>query len=363
MPRTNANQSGRFFFLLLALATVSVVLVARPIANALFLAAALAGVLWGWHQRLSRALWKRRGLSAATFVIAVVLLLIAPLAAFLAFAINEGGEGLAYVNDIARSHDLLSLVDRLPRPLSRVAHHFIDQFSAKGGPQDLLKMGQQHFGSFGAKAAATVGATLSATGDFLFQTAMMLIAFYFFLLQGDQLVRWLDELSPLKPGQTRALMLEVKEVAYAVVLSTLITSAVQAAAALMGYFIARVPHPVFFAGVTFFAAFIPAIGAGSVCLIAALLMFVTGHPYAALFLALWGLIVVSLIDNLVKPLLIKAGMQMNGAVVFFALIGGLGAFGAVGLLLGPLFVAFFLALLRMYQRDFRSEANARITQG
>jgi predicted PurR-regulated permease PerM len=91
---------------------------------------------------------------------------------------------------------------------------------------------------------------------------------------------------------------------------------------------------VFFAGVTFFVAFIPAVGAGSACLGVALMLFVTGHAYAALFLALWALVVVALVDNLIKPLLIKHGMEMRGAVVFFSLIGGLAAFGAVGLLLG-----------------------------
>jgi predicted PurR-regulated permease PerM len=141
----------------------------------------------------------------------------------------------------------------------------------------------------------------------------------------------------------------------AVIMSTVITAAVQAVVALIGYLIARVPNALFFAGITFFVAFIPAVGAAVVCLAAALLLFVTGHAYMALFLALWGLLVVGLVDNLVKPLLIKAGMEMRGAVVFFALVGGIGTFGAVGLLIGPLVVALFLALLRMYKRDFKPE--------
>jgi predicted PurR-regulated permease PerM len=75
----------------------------------------------------------------------------------------------------------------------------------------------------------------------------------------------------------------------------------------------------------------------------------------AIFLALWSLIVVGLIDNVIKPYLIKGGVQMAGAVVFFSLIGGLAAFGMVGLIIGPLAVALFLALLRMYQRDFKAK--------
>jgi predicted PurR-regulated permease PerM len=94
--------------------------------------------------------------------------------------------------------------------------------------------------------------------------------------------------------------------------------------------------------------------------LAAGILYVTGHPYLSLFLALWGVVVVGLVDNVIKPLLIKAGMEMRSAVVFFALIGGLGAFGAIGLLMGPLVVALFLALVRIYRRDFRLQPEDRI---
>lgn len=61
---------------------------------------------------------------------------------------------------------------------------------------------------------------------------------------------------------------------------------------------------------------------------------------------------VGLVDNLVKPWLIKGEVQMHGAVVFFSLLGGLTSLGAIGLLVGPLAVALFLALLRIYRRDY-----------
>jgi len=346
------QPSRRFFFMLLAAAGVLIALVIRPLASALFLATVLAGVLWPAQCWLSARLGGRRSLSGAAFVLGVVTLLLVPVVAFSAFAIKEGTEGVRYVSQTVRGDGVAGLVDRLPAPLPRLIKKGLDQLSDEQ-ERDLAGTVQEKLSAQGGKAAAAIGATLSATGAFLFQAVMMLIAFYFLLLQGDQLVAWVDDLSPLKRGQTRELMTEFKKVSYSVLLSTIITSAVQAVAALAGYLIGRVPHPLFFAGVTFFAAFIPAVGAGAVCLVAALLLFVTGHTYAAIFLAIWGLAVVGLVDNLIKPFLIKGGMEMNGAVVFFALIGGIGAFGAVGLLLGPLVVTLFLSLLRMYQRDFR----------
>ncbi len=117
---------------------------------------------------------------------------------------------------------------------------------------------------------------------------------------------------------------------------------------------ASVPHPLFAASVTFAAAFVPAVGAGAACLAVAGIVGLSGHTSAAIFLAIWGLTVVSLVDNVLRALLIKDGSGMHGAVVFFALLGGLEAFGLLGLLLGPLSVALFLALLRMQQQQAKN---------
>lgn len=91
------------------------------------------------------------------------------------------------------------------------------------------------------------------------------------------------------------------------------------------------------------------LGAASVALALAVLYLLTGHVHTALFLGLWG-VLVSLIDNLVKPLLLKGRMEIHGAVIFFALLGGLASFGPVGLLAGPLILSFFLAVIRLYEK-------------
>jgi predicted PurR-regulated permease PerM len=349
---TSTQPAQRFFYILLAAASVLLACVMRPIASALFLAAVLAGVLWPLQRRLSKRLRGRRALSAAVLLLSVLILLLGPMVAFSAFAITEGVAGVRFLTDTVRSEGVTGLVERLPPHLGQLARQVFERLPAQG--EAVWATGfQKQVSAYGGNAAIALGATLTATGAFVFQTTMMLIALFFLLLQGSEFVVWLDELLPLKRGLTLELLKEFKRVSYAVLLSTVVTSAVQAAAALVGFLIASVPHPIFFTGVTFFVAFIPAVGAGSVCLVAALLLFATGHPYAALFLSLWAVLVVGLVDNLVKPLLIRAGMQMNGAVVFFSLIGGLGAFGGVGLLLGPLVVALFLALSRIYQRDFK----------
>jgi predicted PurR-regulated permease PerM len=86
--------------------------------------------------------------------------------------------------------------------------------------------------------------------------------------------------------------------------------------------------------VTLIIGLIPAVGAGSVAMAAAAIMYLSGHPYSALFLALWGILAVRLIDNVARPYLIRGGLELHGAVVFFALIGGISHCGPVELLAG-----------------------------
>lgn len=219
-------------------------------------------------------------------------------------------------------------------------------------PENLDAELRRHAGAHGSQVARFLSGAVAATGAAVFQLAMSLIALFFLLVDGAAFVNWIEDNSPLMRGQIQELLAEFRKVSTAVLVSSVVTSGVQALVALLGYGIAGVPHPFFFGLVTFFVAFVPAVGAGGVCLAAALLLLALGKVWGALFLTLWGLIAVGLVDNLVKPLLVKRGMHMHGGVVFFALVGGIAAFGAVGLLLGPLVVTFLVALVRIYRRDF-----------
>jgi predicted PurR-regulated permease PerM len=333
-----------FFLLLIAGAALLLGMVLYPIATELFLATILAAVLWPVQRWLTRRV-RRRGLAAGLLTFAVVLVMLGPVAAIATYVIRDGSDAVQFVVRTAQSEHMTQTLSWLPDSVREVAMNAIDRM-----PKSLGEVAG-YVDIEGGKAAAAAG------GRFTLHMVFMLIALFFLLVHGDELVTWLDSVSPLGPGQTRELLSGFKNVSFAVIVSTVVTSAVQALAALAGYFIAQVPNPIFFGLVTFFAAFIPAIGAGVVCLAAALLLFVTGHSYMAIFLAAWGLVVVGLVDNVVKPLLIKRGMELHGAIVFFALIGGLSAFGAIGLLVGPLVVAMFLALLRMYHRDFSTRGT------
>ncbi len=349
----SATRAARQSLLVLLIGTACVVgWIAWPIAKALFLAAVVAAALWPLREICVRWFHGRRTAAALSVVAGTVIVVGVPMAAFSAEAIQQGTEVLQSVSSTLRSEGVEGVVDRLPAPFERLARAALDRLAGTGAA--VRQSVQQQMSAQSGSAALALGTAISATGSAMFQLAMMVIALFFLLSEGDRLVAWIDSVSPLQPGRTAELFREVRRVSSSVIVSSLVTATVQSAAALAGYLIAGVPHPLFVTGVTFIVAFVPAIGAGTVALVVALLLWIGGHGYAALFLAVWAVAVVSLLDNLLRPYLIKDDIRMHGAVVFFALIGGLGAFGAVGLVLGPLIVALFLAALCIYRRDFQT---------
>jgi predicted PurR-regulated permease PerM len=285
-------------------------------------------------------------LAGGLLTFAVLAAVVVPIASFAANLLAQALEGWAWLRGTLASHGVAGLLDYLPDMLRAPVERLLQEIPA--AIEKLPKAAASHSG----QAAAAVGGVLSATGSFLFQSAMMLIALYFLLVDGPRLVAWLSEMVPLKRGQLPELLEDFRHVAVAVIVSTLATAAVQALVAFVGYLIAGVPRPVFFAIATFLFTLIPALGGAMAVVLVALLMLATGHTGAAAFLAAWGIVVVGLVDNVVKPLFMRGGMEIHGAVIFFALLGGLAVFGPIGLVAGPLTVAFLIAVIRIYRRDF-----------
>jgi predicted PurR-regulated permease PerM len=335
-----------FFLALLIGAAALVAAVIAPLFRELLLAIVLASALRPVQGWLTKRFRGRRGLAAGVVTFLVVVIALGPLAALIAVLVRDGAHGVQYVLDTMHGQRVADIVGWLPEGARDAVLDAINDL-----PRNLGEVAGK-VGTQTKAATAAVVASAIATGSFLFHSVLMLIAFFFTLVRGDEIVTWLDRVSPLLPGQTRELLAISKKVSFSIVASAVATAAVQAIAALVGFYIAGVPAPIFFAAVTFLAAFIPAIGAAVVSLVAALLLYVTGHPYMAIFLCAWGVIVVGLVDNVIKPLLIKRGMEIHGGVVFFALLGGLATFGGIGLLVGPLAVSMFLSLLTIYHRDF-----------
>ena len=321
-------------------ATLLIAAVVFPMWRPLLIAAVLAGVLSPIYEKLVKRLGGRRSLCAALFTAATVVLILIPLALLATIAIREAVGAIGLVRSTIASEGVEGLIAKAPDSIEGWLHRL-----EKHLPTEIDRA-QSQFAAGGRWALGAVSGALAVMGRFGLKLALMLIAFFFLLRDGRALVDWIIGATPLRPERLRYMMREFRDVARSVLGANFITGGVQAVIATIGFFIARAPSPIFFGLITLFASLIPSVGTALVTLPVAGLLLLLGHPWAALFLALWALVVVGLIDNVLRPMLIHGRVQLHGALVFFSLIGAIGAFGAVGLFLGPLALVFFLAVVR-----------------
>lgn len=318
-------------------------LLIAPFWAALLVAAVLAAVLRPAMEWLALRLRRRRHLAGVLLTFGVLLALAVPLAALAAVLVSEAISGVAWIRAALESEGATGMLRDLPPSLRPLAERLL------GAIPEAQAQLEAFVGSRGGQAAAAVGGLLAATGGALLRTAIALVAFYFLLVDGTRLVDWAEASLPLPQGQLRRMLLEFRRTASAVLVATLGTAGIQTVAAAAGFLIGRVPNVLFLSFVTFIVALVPAVGGTVVVIAAALLQLALGHTASGVFLLVWGAGVVSTVDTLARPWLLRGGMALHGGIVFFALIGGVVAFGPIGVLLGPLTVTFLLAVVRMWE--------------
>jgi len=334
------------FFLLVACAAVLVGFVLYPLWEPLFLGAVLATALSRPYERLVLWLRGRRGLSATLVTVGCILLLLGPIGSIVVIAARQALEALIAAREAFETQGLSELINRLPGPLVDLLTRLrelapaFDLKELNTELPDKLVKGSQW-------AASVAGGALRLTSQVAFNAAIMLITMHVLLVDGRRFVTWLVQVSPLHRAETHALLIEFKQATRAILTSTLATAGAQGLLATIGYLIAGAPRPIFFGLLTMLCAFIPGVGTALVGVPLIAYELLTGHRGAGIFLAIFFVLVIGMVDNLLKPYLMKSGMQMHGAIVFLSLIGGALAFGGVGLVAGPLAVTFFLAMVRM----------------
>jgi predicted PurR-regulated permease PerM len=344
------GHGDRFYPRVFALVTAALLggallVIVRPFLEAMLWSMLLAFLLAPAQRALGLLLGGRFALTAVVLTVttAVVLIAPAPLLA-LAFA-SQAKELFGRMQKLVSEAGISGAADLLNIPLvsrgigwaEAVAPISGEQIQAwlTSGAQSLLQGLVALSGSF------VVGALNALVG-----LGITLFLLFFFLRDGRDMVASAARLIPMASARRGQLIDHVAAVIRAVVFGSLLTALVQGVLVGVGFALVGLPSPVVFGAVAAVAALIPLIGTALVWVPAAGVLLVQGRWVAALFLLGWGVGVVSTADNVVRPLFISGRAQISTLPVFLGLLGGVSAFGPIGLVAGPVVVALTLALLR-----------------
>ena len=320
---------------------IGCLMVLKPFLAAILSAAILCFSTWPVYEWFERALKGRRWLAALVMTLLLILVLVVPLVVVT----------LTYADEIPQLVERVRemLADGLPGPPSWVA-----SIPLVG---EALDAGWRELAGSRDKLTEALKRLLQPAREVLVQAGILigegalqftLIAFvaYFFYRDGAVLAEALrNALNRVAGAMTGRLLEIVGGTINGVVYGIVGTGIAQAVAAVIGYLIAGVPGALMLGFLTFFLSLIPA-GPALIWISAAVWLFYEDKPGWAIFMAVWGFIVISGIDNVVKPLLISRGASLPFVLVLLGVLGGVLAFGFVGIFLGPVLLAVGFNLAR-----------------
>ena len=187
--------------------------------------------------------------------------------------------------------------------------------------------------------------------------AIALFAVFYLLRDGPALVRWLRDLSPMPQDVEASLIHRIDRTTYGAVVGHIFAAVVQAIVAGIGLFLVGIPNVPFWTIVMVLLAFLPVIGVFLIWAPAAVFLFLSGQTASAVFLAVYGLTIISFIDYYVRPIVIDRQAQLNPAVILIGVFGGVYTIGFVGLFVGPVLIGILVAILETFRVEFEDETT------
>ncbi len=199
------------------------------------------------------------------------------------------------------------------------------------------------------------GATTAFVAKLVFGSLIMIISLYFFLLDGPNMIAAIQGLSPLDDDHEKELVQEFNVVSRAVVVATLLSAIAQGLLAGIGFYFCGFESVFLLTMLTTAMALVPFVGAASVWVPACLyLYFIQNDLTSAICLAVYGVAIISMADNVIKPLVLHGQSNLHPLLALLSVLGGVSALGPIGLLVGPMVVAFLQTLLKILQRELSS---------
>ncbi len=185
---------------------------------------------------------------------------------------------------------------------------------------------------------------------------VLLYVMYYTYLDGHRLVSFMKDILPMQEAHRDLMFHEIGLVTKAVMYGQVFTALIQAVIGGIGFWIFGVPNIIFWSVLMFVLALLPVIGPPLIWgPAAAYLWFIEGDTFAGIGLAVYSAILVSTVDNIIRPKLIGARAHIHPVIVLLGVLGGIGVFGFSGLVLGPLVLSIFVTILGVYRKEFASK--------
>jgi predicted PurR-regulated permease PerM len=341
-PSTNATTSDRLTTVLsygvLLLLLYLVFRIYEPFLSALGWAAILVIFFYPMHRRLARRFSESRAAVLSTLAVTILLIVPSILVTTLfvreALAISRGVQ-----HSIVEQH-----APAIAKSWYWIAHH-VPGLDPNANVFEMLEQGIEKQAGYLAQRLGTVLANIAT---FVFDLFVMIFAMFYFFRDASQIIRGVRSILPFDAEHRDSMITQARDLISASVTTSLIIAAIQGALGGAGFAIVGLPTPIFWGVAMAFFSLVPVVGSGLIFVPASLWLGFTGHWGRAILLLLICAVVSTVVDNVVRPLLLGGRTELSGLVIFISVVGGVGMFGMLGLVLGPILVATAASVLAVH---------------
>ncbi|MDO3723070.1 AI-2E family transporter [Marinobacter sp. chi1] len=348
-----AKLETRTFLALLVGVSLAFVLLMKPFFGPIFWAVAIALIFHPVQQLLIRKLGDRPNLNALITLVCCMVIVVIPVLVLVTSLIAEG-VGLyqrIQSGEIRPGEYIDQVNDSFPAIEAFLAPFGVDFAELRDRAVSLFVGGSQ----FLAKQAIGVGQN---TFQFFLGLALMVYLAFFLLRDGDKLVELIIRALPLGDERERLLFAKFAEVTRATVKGNLLIAIIQGALGGLIFWVLGISGALLWGVVMAVVSLLPAVGAALVWVPAAVYLAAVGDVVQAVVLTVFGVVVIGLADNLLRPVLVGRDTKLPDYIVLLSTLGGIVMFGVNGFVMGPLVAALFMAFWGIFIREFGQDSEA-----
>ena len=325
-----------FFFGLLAIAGYLVWLIAAPFIGALALSAIIVTICYPLYEHVKSVMWRQnKTLASLATTLMVLVVVILPLVLMFSLVAREM---ISFYQGIQTSPNELSIQGSADIIEQRI------QTFAPGFELDV----KQQLQTLGGYIVTNIGKIFASTLSTLFLLLLSIFGTFYFFRDGKELMQLLIKVSPLPDHQDEIIFERMAKSVRAVATGTILLALIQGVLASVGFLIFGVPHALLWGTLASIGALMPSIGTALATVPAIIYLSVTGDTTMAIGLAVWSVLIVGFVDNLLGPYLIGRKNNMHPLIILIAVLGGINLFGPIGFIVGPVIVTLFFVLLEIY---------------
>jgi len=349
------NFPGYFLVFCIVVSAWFLMGVFRPFFTILILAAILATAFYPLYKRLLKTFKARARLASITMCFLVLVLIVVPLIIFILLLGRQAFDTYSFIQTQVHNGVLDSYIKWQPGGMIYDSLGVIRNDIGKTVDFNSLDLktgiteSAQIVSSWLAGQSAAI---LKGFGGLLLSFFILIFALYYFFKDADLIIKKIMILSPLPKEYELELFKKFKEISLATLYGIFLTSIAQGIIGGIGFVIAGIPNALFWGTAIAVFSLVPMVGTSLVWLPASVIMIATGHVQAGIFLFLWGLLVVSTVDNFLRAFLIGGRTKTNQLLTFLSVFGGIGMFGLVGVIFGPLILTLFFTFLHIYELEY-----------